>query len=174
MQMLVFVMLAAFWGIYNLVKKKPTGSNNYEQNLADSARTASHAKARRQFHPSVETIVNSNNSAATKQISKSGRVTKRDLNSGTELLELDLLLRIVDDTKGSNVNDTTMRKLVFNELLRREDHNRIDSNALKVYATNKDNLYGKEIQCEAIKELAERTAHTRVKTMAESAKAACG
>ena len=34
----------------------------------------------------------------------------------------------------------------------------VASVALKVYATNRDNLYDKDIQCEAMKELTERTA----------------
>ena len=80
-----------------------------------------------------------------------------DLNSGMELLELDFLLSIVESTKGNDKNDVTMRKLNFNELLRRQKQNQIDSNALKVYAVNAGNLYGKDIQCEAVKELTKRT-----------------
>jgi len=53
----------------------------------------------------------------------------------------------------------TMRKLNFNELLRRDQLNEANSSALKVYAINQGNLYGKDIQCEAMKELTERTAH---------------
>ena len=50
-----------------------------------------------------------------------------------------------------------MRKLTFSEVLRREKQNQIDSNILAVYAVNAGNLYGKDIQCEATKELARRT-----------------
>ncbi len=81
----------------------------------------------------------------------------RDLQSGMELLELDFLLSIVENTKGNAQNDVTMRKLNFNEVLRREKQEQIDSNALTVYAVNAGNLYGKDIQCEATKELARRT-----------------
>jgi len=80
-----------------------------------------------------------------------------DLNSGMDLLELDFLLGIVENTKGDDKNDVTMRKLNFNELLRRNKQNQIDSAALKVYAVNAGNLYGKDIQCEAMKELTKRT-----------------
>jgi len=82
----------------------------------------------------------------------------KDLCGGMDLLELDFLLSIVENTKGNDQNDVTMRKLNFNEVLRREKQNQIDSNALAVYAVNASNLYGKDIQCEATKELARRTA----------------
>ncbi len=82
----------------------------------------------------------------------------KDLHSGMELLGLDLLLSIVEDTKGGDENDVAMRELNFNELLRREQLNEIDGNALKVYAVDEGNLYGKDIQCQAIKELTVRTA----------------
>jgi len=82
----------------------------------------------------------------------------RNLASGMEMLEQDFLLSVVENTIGADRNDVMMRKLVFNELLRREQLDAIDSNAIKVYAINEGNLYGKDIQCEAMKKLAERTA----------------
>ena len=81
----------------------------------------------------------------------------KTLNGGMDLLELDFLLSIVENTKSNDQNDVTMRKLNFNEILRREKQNEIDSNALAVYAVNAGNLFSKDIQCEAIKELARRT-----------------
>ena len=84
---------------------------------------------------------------------------EKDLASGMEMLELDFLLSIVEKTKGNDQNDVTMRKLDFNELLRREQLNEIDSNSLRVYAMDESSLYGKDIQCEAMKELTIRTAH---------------
>jgi hypothetical protein len=81
----------------------------------------------------------------------------KDLCSGMELLELCFLVRVVEKTKGNSRNDVTMRKLNFKELLRREQLNKVNSKALKVYAINQSNLYGKAIQCEAMRELAERT-----------------
>jgi hypothetical protein len=82
----------------------------------------------------------------------------KDLHGGMELLELDFLLSIVENTKGNDQNDVTMRKLNFNEVLRREKQDQIDSNAVAVYAVNAGNLYGKDIQCAATKELTRRTA----------------
>ncbi len=83
--------------------------------------------------------------------------TDRDLGSGMEMLEMDFLLGVVENTKGDDKSDVTMRKLVFNELLRREQLDAIDSNALSVYTIDGDKLYGKNIQCEAMKKLTERT-----------------
>lgn len=82
---------------------------------------------------------------------------EKDLASGMEMLEPDFLLSVVENTRGDDKNDVTMRKLTFNELLRREQLGTVDSNALKVYAVNKGNLYGRDIQCEAMKKLAGRT-----------------
>jgi hypothetical protein len=82
----------------------------------------------------------------------------KDLAGGMEMLELDFLLSIVDNIKGDDKNDVMMRKLNFDELIRREQLGEIDSNALKIYARDEGGLYGKDIQCEAIKELTVRTA----------------
>ncbi|MHC4265836.1 MAG: hypothetical protein ACYSUK_07880 [Planctomycetota bacterium] len=81
----------------------------------------------------------------------------KDLNSGMELLEMNFLLGIVENTGNKDTKDVTMRKLNFDELLRRGSVNQIDSHALAVYAVNEGDPYGKEIQCEATKELARRT-----------------
>lgn len=85
------------------------------------------------------------------------RNKEKDLASGMEILDLDFLLSTVENTEGNDKNDVTMRKLTFDELLRRKQLDTIDSNALKVYAINEDELYGKAIQCEAMKVLTERT-----------------
>lgn len=91
---------------------------------------------------------------------KAGRgesARKRNLNSGMELLELDFLLSVIENTEANDERHVTMRKLTFHEVLRRDEQNHIDSNALAVYAVNKENLFDKTIQCEAIKELTKRT-----------------
>ncbi|MGA1979265.1 MAG: hypothetical protein ABSG99_01700 [Sedimentisphaerales bacterium] len=82
---------------------------------------------------------------------------EKDLAGGMEILDLDFLLSIVENTGGNDKNDVAMRRLTFDELGRREQLDTIDSNALKVYAMNEGNLYGKVIQCEAMKVLTERT-----------------
>ena len=86
-----------------------------------------------------------------------GKRGSKDLNSGMELLEITFLLSVIEATEGKDPNDVMMRKLTFNEMLRRQKQDQIDSYALKVYAVDEDYLYGKTIQCEAIKELTKRT-----------------
>jgi hypothetical protein len=81
----------------------------------------------------------------------------RDVSSGMEILDLDFLVKIVENTKGRNKKDVMMRKLVFNELLRRDQVSAVDSKALNIYTMNKSKLYSKKIQCGAMKALAERT-----------------
>jgi len=81
----------------------------------------------------------------------------KDLNGGMEMLELDFLLGVIEETKSGDSNDVTMRKLGFKEVLRRDKQNQIDSGALAVYVVNQGELYGKNIQCEAMKELTKRT-----------------
>lgn len=90
-------------------------------------------------------------------VGKSGMNKQRDLAGGMDMLELDFLLGVVESTTGAEKNDVTMRKLGFNEVLRRDKQNEIDSKALTVYAVDADKLYGKDIQCEAMKELTKRT-----------------
>ncbi|MCK4751867.1 MAG: hypothetical protein KAS75_00370 [Planctomycetes bacterium] len=81
----------------------------------------------------------------------------RDLQGGMELLEVDFLLSIVENTAGNDANDVAMRKLNFEEILRRGKQGQIESSALVVYAVNAGSLYGKVIQCAATSELSKRT-----------------
>ena len=82
---------------------------------------------------------------------------KKDLAGGMELLELDFLLGAVENTNGNGKNDVMIRKLSFNELLRRKKLSVIDSSALKVYAKDAKSVYGRDIQCGAMNELSQRT-----------------
>lgn len=81
----------------------------------------------------------------------------KDVSSGMEILDLDFLVRIVENTKGRKKKDVEMRKLVFNELLRREQLSAVNSRALNSYTVNKSKLYSKKMQCGAMKALTERT-----------------
>jgi len=85
---------------------------------------------------------------------------ERDLGGGMEMLEVDFLVSVVENAKGNDKRDVMMRKFSFDELARRRQLYAVDSSMLRVYAMNKANLYDKHIQCEAMKELAERTAVT--------------
>ena len=80
-----------------------------------------------------------------------------DLNSGMELLELSYLLSVIENTAGDDRNDVAMRKFSFNEILRREKRDQIDSHVLQVYAIDSEGLYGKDLQCQAMQELTKRT-----------------
>ena len=82
---------------------------------------------------------------------------QRNLAGGMEMLELDFLLGVIEGTDGEDKNDVAMRKLSFNEVLRRNQQNEVDSTSLAVYAVDEKTLYGKDIQCAAIKELTRRT-----------------
>ncbi len=86
-----------------------------------------------------------------------GRENPKDLAGGMEMLESDFLVSIVERTQGDDKNDVMLQKLSFNELVRRGELKAADSKSLKAYAINQGSLYDKRIQCEALKELAERT-----------------
>jgi len=81
----------------------------------------------------------------------------RNLAGGMEMLEMDFLLGVIENTDGEDKNDVAMRKLSFNEVLRRNQQSEIDSASLTVYGVDEKDLYGKDIQCAALKELTRRT-----------------
>ena len=184
MQMLVLVILAASLGVYAFIKNRSYNRKENEQDLEETSPGYTKSSWRplrprknisNQKYPtkiqdlrahtakvSKSTIVSFVNPDITGQTTynKSAGKGVRDTKSGIELLELALLLHIVHNTKGRDEKDITMRKLAFNELLRRKNQNCIDGGALAVYAVNKGRLYDKAIQCEAMRELAQRTEHT--------------
>jgi len=73
------------------------------------------------------------------------------------MLGVEFLLSVAEDTEWADENDVTMRKLSFNELARRGELCRMESESLKEYAVDQESIYGKGIQCAAMKELAKRT-----------------
>jgi hypothetical protein len=188
MQILVLVIMAVFLGIFSLTRAKANKFKEHDQNYPQKVPTREPQHPRhRQIQPilgrsthnklsfSTSTAAsNVNERKKTEQpvlnfdvLSTAGQIKskgnfagkgEKDLNSGMELLELGFLLRIIENVNGDDEKDIIIRKLNFKELLRRGKLNKADSNALKIYAINKDNLYGKDIQCEAMKNLAERTA----------------
>jgi hypothetical protein len=81
----------------------------------------------------------------------------RNLAGGMEMLEMDFLLGVIENTDGDDKNDVAMRKLSFNEVLRRNQQSEMDSASLTVYGVDEKDLYGKDIQCAALKELTRRT-----------------
>jgi hypothetical protein len=95
----------------------------------------------------------SNGEAGMEKRTRAGR----NLAGGMEMLEMDFLLGVIEATDGDDKNDVAMRKLSFNEVLRRNQQSEIDSPAMTVYAVDSRQLYGKDIQCAAMKELTRRT-----------------
>ncbi|MFA5252326.1 MAG: hypothetical protein WC454_07060 [Phycisphaerae bacterium] len=143
-QMLVVVILAVSFGIFSLVKAKANKSK------VEDTPQPKRAPVGKSFKLS---------GAARTKPEGLRRKREKDLESGMELLGKDFLLSIVEKTNGGDdEKDVAMRKLNFKELARRGELSEADSKALKAYALNKGNLYGKDIQCEALKRLAERTA----------------
>ena len=179
MQMLVFVILAASLGVYSLVKTRAKQSGVQKQYYPAGVRnpqTRGFRQTKRLkelkdkcvgifLKTAQPTVVIEEHpfdlgaaDTAGERKRKSEPGSERDLTGGMEMLELDFLLSVVEKTEGDNERDVMMRKLGFNELLRREQLKAVDSNAIKVYAVNEGNLYGRNIQCGAMKELAERAA----------------
>jgi len=180
-QILVFVVLAVCWWVYSLVRSK-RGEIEKNKRLAEEAGRV-YVKPERQYDwlisymsickdsaqkyiDKVRARVITADQLAEPSLDSNLRVaaepvkSAKDLSSGMELLGLDFLLGVVENTKGKEQTDVTLRTLNFNELMRRNELNSLSSKALKVYAVNKGNVYGKEIQCEALQELAGRTADT--------------
>jgi hypothetical protein len=84
----------------------------------------------------------------------------KDLKSGMELLAKDFLAGVVEQTGEVGRQDIEIRRLCFNELIRRDELGVLSSDALKVYILDERGFYGKVIQCAAMKELAGRTGKT--------------
>ena len=170
-QMLVIVILAVFLGIFSLARAKANKSK--VEDLLASGRSHGPQSRQKWAKPSLAGPAGktSNLSGAARAKSEDLRKKRekdgpshpsRDLQSGMELLGQDFLLKVVENTNdGDDEKDVAMRKLNFKELQRRGELSQADSKALKKYAINKGNLYGKDIQCEALKKLAERTAKSK-------------
>ena len=189
MQILVFLIVAGFFGVYSSIQNNRSKHKDQQQNHPKEIRTHN-AKFRWRFRLPHKPVAlqkgivqkyiartkdsqhhignlsqepkldfDSLGTATLKSPKNRLAIEKnRDLQSGMDLLELDFLLSIVENTKGNGQKDVTIRNLNFNEVLRREKLSQVKSKALTAYAINRGNLYGKDIQCEAMKELAERTA----------------
>jgi hypothetical protein len=164
MQILVLVIMAVFLGIFSFARAKANKFEEYNQHQSkfhQRGQIQPEPSAHRELLSSVPATkprVNEHNKFFGKALKESTRKRGKDLHGGMELLELSFLLGIVENVNGYDEKDVIIRKLNFKELLRRGKLNEADSNALKIYAINKGNLYGKDIQCEAMKNLAERTA----------------
>ena len=175
-QILVLVLLAVLVGIGSLIKTR-TNRLKQQQQYCPEGIHRSHSWYQRRINAikelkdkclaiflktaqpetAIEEPVFDSGAYQKQRKDEPAEKIRRNLGGGMELLELDFLLSIIEKTESDDENDVIMRKLSFNELLRRGQLIAADSNTLRIYATDEDNLYGKEIQCEAMKELAERT-----------------
>jgi len=175
MQMLALVILAGLVGVGSLIRMRASKFKGQQQEYAGSGYTPPRWKAT-PFNVLKSKAVDILSRATKRNIvleepaialgaaSLSDREKRgdespeaRDLASGMELLELDFLVGTVENTKGGSKNDVTMKKFAFNELVRRQRLDAVDSTVLRIYAMDARNLYGKDIQCEAMKQLAQRT-----------------
>ncbi len=175
--MLVFAVIAAGAGVWSFVKKKPGRLDERQDDFPyySSSSEAGHHKWKGplQQQGAIETpekhfVVTSSTQSSSdlemalaktplsRKRSSAGR-KQADRKEGMELLDLDFLLSVVSDTEHNGSADVTMHELIFKELIRRKKLSEIESNVLKEYVLNKGSLYSKDIQCEAIKELALRT-----------------
>ena len=162
MQMLVLVILASLIGLAGIIKTGANRSSGRKQNYKALKRLKDKclgifSKAVQPEHIIEERLFGFDGQTITGGAEpKDKSAGEKDLAGGMEMLEVDFLLGIVENTRSNDKNDVTMRELAFGELLRRGQLKSADSNALKVYAINKGNLYDKNIQCEAMKELTAR------------------
>lgn len=174
-QLLVIVVLAAGIGVYSLVRNKTHKHQDQEDHTSYPGRVGGQRQWRWKIQPlhkdteQVKATVGAPLPKPQKAESAAVRVRKQqtfgfateskagDLQSGMEILELGFLLQIVEDTSGDDVNDVTMRRLCFDEILRRDKLNRVSSKALKIYAKDEQGFYGSQIQCESLKQLSQRT-----------------
>lgn len=140
-------------GMPVVVKNKEDTDNEVSKMEINAAN-----KSNRRFTDTVRDVrpARKDNKARGAGARKSGR----DMHSGMELLALDFLLSIVENIEANEKSDITMRKLCFNELIRTNQLREVDSKALKGYSMDADAHFGKDIQCHALGELAERTSHT--------------
>jgi hypothetical protein len=180
---LVLAILAAGVGVWTSFKKRAAKSKGMqsEQDYSDAQLESGKVlyqlnlqkknESRKKFYHDLLTapqepkpiteIVQSSASAIPKRAARK----KIDSTSGIEIIETVFLINIIEDAGSSDSNDVSMRKFAFNELVRRGLLCKADGPTLRIYALNRNNLYGKTIQCEALKELAARTSHKSIETV---------
>ena len=140
-QLLVVVILAAGVGIYGMAKSR---AKRIERESNDET---------------IEALIEQ----------PTPHLKRRDLTSGMELLARDFLVGVVEQTGAVDQRDIAMQRLCFAELLRRGELWAVASNTLKVYVLDEGKLFGKEICCAAMKELAERTGKVAEQTANQTA-----
>ncbi len=173
MSLLVLVIVVTAWAVYGVVKTRVRGfkvqrgyhgrygrGRSRRERLMRVIREGKEkwlvGLVERVKERTFNRLAGSGFAASDKKEMKWGKVGK-DLGGGTELLGRDFLVGVIEDTDGSDERDVSMRRMGFEELVRRGELGRVSSEALKVYVVDEGHLYGKVIQCEALEELARRT-----------------
>jgi len=177
MSLLVLVIVAAGWGLYSVVKTRVGGFGG--ENVYYSGRRGHYSRLgrlkgvigeykERLLGGIAESVrkkaaggrsglsVSAGRGAAEKRRLQAAKGS-RDLAGGMELLGDAFLVGVIEDVGGRNGRDVLMRRMSFEELVRRGGLAGLSSEGLKAYAVDKGHLYGKAIQCEALGELARRT-----------------
>jgi len=178
MQMLVLVVVASLVGLRSIVKTRASKFKGREQYCPAGGHRPSTTvgwqnKAIKELKDKCLSLFfkKMQSSAVMKAAAfelgihrTAGRETQRNepnqeknLAGGAELLKANFLLSTVEKTEDNDKTNVMMRKLSFKELARRNRLDAVDSKALKIYAINKNNLYGKDMQCDAMRQLAKRT-----------------
>jgi hypothetical protein len=174
-QLLVIVVLAAGVGIYSLVRKKTHKGEEQE----DYTSYPSRAGGQRQWRWKIQ----SSHKGPDEMKTTFGASLPKTQQAGNSTVQVrkQRVFGFASDEKGRDlqedmssdeVSDVTMRKLSFEEILRRDRLNRVSSKVLKIYAKDEQGFYGSQIQCEAMKQLSQRTKalqQASVKTVAKGA-----
>ena len=151
-------------------KKNPNPQNNAEYELDEkrwenlqlkfaNIKNQSNEKIKRQSTKQIKKVAKVKPSSTHATITTDNKKTQRNDAGGMEMLTRKFLLMKTANVTELDKRDVEMRQMAFNELARRNELNEIKGEILKAYAVNRDNIYGKTIQCLAMKTLAERTTH---------------
>ncbi|MBN2019992.1 MAG: hypothetical protein JW749_07195 [Sedimentisphaerales bacterium] len=141
-QLLVFMTLAAGWGVYVLARSR---ARRFKRAADDEL---------------IETVIGhrADGQAPADGIGKATQPQKkRNLKSGMGLLDRAFLVEVVERTEAADTHDVAMRSMCFYELMRRRELRALSSGALMVYTLDKEGFFDKTIRREAMAELAGRT-----------------
>lgn len=132
---------------------KETETSTITSTQSSQGRYATIGRSGGNNRPKEETATRGRTTAKASEARRRGR----DLHGGMELLSIDFLLDIVENIESADAAEISMRKLSLHELMRTSRISEVDSNVLRYYCMDEEGLYDRQIQFEAMKELAERT-----------------
>ena len=165
-ELLVIVILAAGAGVYSIAKTRAKwqvsgGLQELYSRLSGAVKSAVVRKPVgliQSGRPGTSGVTGHPDSIIPVASQTTRIITKgRDLRSGMELLASGFLAGVVERTGEVGRQDIEMRRLCFEELIRRGELAALSSDALKVYILDDNGHFGKSIRCDAMKELSTRT-----------------